>query len=780
MKLSVIILSYKFKDYIKQAIESVLNQQTNFEFELLIRDDFSNDGTEELIIETLKSNTNNKVTIRHFLSNENWGGFNNLKFLLESCEGEYISYLDGDDFYSDMNKLQHQVDFLDNNLEYSLHSTSCYNLNKFGDMFDPEITHIYPLEPVVEIEDLVQRNLILSSSRMFRNVPKIIEDWMRGARFTDWIMNYNILKYGKAYCDKDYISTSYRNTGDGYITSLSSEEINNECDYIRQLLKKDYTTFMENKNKFWNLPNQTNAFNGDKFVEDEFIKLKEKHNIVNAVETGSYMFGTTMWFSENFNHVYTFEISDEFYQYGKELIRDKQNISAFHSDSVMGLNKIIRSIKGNTIFFLDAHWYDYCPLLDELESISKFNYTPVIVIHDFKTPHKHLGYDFHNEQPFSIDFISNKLNKIYPLGYDYYYNNETVGGASRGVIYITPKSKKNQLVIIDSFLSNSQIEEKTFNQIDLFRSNGYDVLLTSNTIPSKKTINICDYFLFDSKNQLFNSNYDNVEVVDFFNSVGDFTVHNLRYGLQRHGLSVLVNFHHAVNYAKSLGYTNLLRVESDDLFGVESFKFIKQSEKLLEENSKKALLFYNENQSRKNLSFHFLYFNIDYFLDKIIQLKNEQDYKNYLSNNFGNSDFQIAEEFLYNCLKLNGDDEVLIYDGQKFSTYFPDTIWNTTSSLSNIETNYEDVITSIYKIKNNEESLFIFSMNYSDKSLSRKIKINFDDRQEELIHELPTNGSWAYQFFDNKLKSIEVYDNISDVFLYEEKNQNISNYVEFN
>jgi len=167
-------------------------------------------------------------------------------------------------------------------------------------------------------------------------------------------------------------------------------------------------------------------------------------------------------------------------------------------------------------------------------------------------------------------------------------------------------------------------------------------------------------------------------------------------------------------------------------------------------------------------------------LDKIIQLKNEQDYKNYLSNNFGNNDFQIAEEFLYNCLKLNGDDEVLIYDGQQFSTYFPDTVWNTTSSLSNIENNYEYAITSIYKIENNNDSLFIFSMNYSDKSLSRKIKINFDDRQEELIHDLPVNGSWVYNFFDNKLKSIEVYDNISDVFLYEEKNQNISNYVEFN
>ena len=778
MKLSVIIVSYKFKDYIKQAIDSVLNQQTNFDFELLIRDDFSNDGTEEVIVETLKLNTNNKVTIRHFLSTENWGAFNNIKFLLENCKGEYVSYLDGDDFFSYMSKLQHQVDFLDNNPEYVVHSTGSYLLDKYGNDLIGDGKYLVPLKEDVVIEDVFGANIV-TFGKTFRNLPNLIQSWMENVIFLDWIIVYNLLKNGKAKCE-DWPSGCYRTTGDGSMTSLSTDEINKESDYIRELLKKDYTTFMENKNKFWNLPNQTNAFNGDKFVEDEFIKLKENHNIVNAVETGSYMFGTTMWFSENFNHVYTFEISDEFYQYGKELIRDKQNISAFHSDSVMGLNKIIRSIKGNTIFFLDAHWYDYCPLLDELESISKFNYTPVIVIHDFKTPHKHLGYDFHNEQPFSIDFISDKLNKIYPLGYDYYYNNETVGGASRGVIYITPKSKKKQLVIIDSFLSNSQIEEKTFNQIDLFRSNGYDVLLTSNTIPSKKTINICDYFLFDSKNQLFNSNYDNVEVVDFFNSVGDFTVHNLRYGLQRHGLSVLINFHHAVNYAKSLGYTNFLRVESDDLFGVESFKFIKQSEKLLEENSKKALLFYNENQSRKNLSFHFLYFNIDYFLDKIIQLKNEQDYKNYLSNNFGNSDFQIAEEFLYNCLKLNGDDEVLIYDGQKFSTYFPDTIWNTTSSLSNIETNYEDAITSIYKIKNNEESLFIFSMNYSDKSLSRKIKINFDDRQEELIHDLPTNGSWAYQFFDNKLKSIEVYDNISDVFLYEEKNQNISNYVEFN
>jgi hypothetical protein len=108
----------------------------------------------------------------------------------------------------------------------------------------------------------------------------------------------------------------------------------------------------------------------------------------------------------------------------------------------------------------------------------------------------------------------------------------------------------------------------------------------------------------------------------------------------------------------------------------------------------------------------------------------------------------------------------LIYDGQKFSTYFPDTVWNTTSSLSNIESNYEDAITSIYKIENNNDSLFIFSMNYSDKSLSRKIKINFDDRQEELIHELPTNGSWVYNFFDNNIYKLKRLQNNMGVRLW--------------
>ena len=65
MKLSVIIPAYKFSKYIEQSVLSVLWQKTNFDFEILIRDDFSQDGTNE-ILERLKYHN---PTLKVFESN---------------------------------------------------------------------------------------------------------------------------------------------------------------------------------------------------------------------------------------------------------------------------------------------------------------------------------------------------------------------------------------------------------------------------------------------------------------------------------------------------------------------------------------------------------------------------------------------------------------------------------------------------------------------------------------------------------------------------------------
>ena len=108
MKVSVIIPCYNFEDYIEQSILSAVSQKTNFEFEILVRDDMSSDNSQVCIERVATFNPN----VKYFKPEENWG-FKNIKFLIEQCKGEYIAWLDGDDYWTDIHKLQKQVDFLD-------------------------------------------------------------------------------------------------------------------------------------------------------------------------------------------------------------------------------------------------------------------------------------------------------------------------------------------------------------------------------------------------------------------------------------------------------------------------------------------------------------------------------------------------------------------------------------------------------------------------------------------------------------------------------------------
>ena len=181
-------------------------------------------------------------------------------------------------------------------------------------------------------------------------------------------------------------------------------------------------------------------FNGDYFINEEFLKIKKKFNIVNAVETGSCTFSTTKWLGENFENVFTFEHNKDFYDEYIGKISDLPNIKSFNTKSVEGLNLIIDELNGPTVFYLDAHWDNECPINEEIEVISNYKFPHVIVIHDFKTNNPELGYDsFYFDGGFDLDLnlIYGNLEKIYPDGVKFYYNKNAVGG-KRGVIYILP------------------------------------------------------------------------------------------------------------------------------------------------------------------------------------------------------------------------------------------------------------------------------------------------------------------------------------------------------
>ena len=78
IKLSVIIISYNQEKYISEAIESVINQKTNFKYEILVSDDCSKDKTQEIIEKYEKKYPNLVKNIKH---KKNLGGTGNLLYI---------------------------------------------------------------------------------------------------------------------------------------------------------------------------------------------------------------------------------------------------------------------------------------------------------------------------------------------------------------------------------------------------------------------------------------------------------------------------------------------------------------------------------------------------------------------------------------------------------------------------------------------------------------------------------------------------------------------------
>ncbi len=127
--LVVWMVTYNHESFLSQAIESVLVQKTNFRFKLFIGEDFSTDQTRQICLD-FKNKNPDKIEL--FLHNSNLGNFKNGIFMYERCfesSAKYIALLEGDDYWSDENKLQKQVDYLESNPAYTFCGHSFKILN---------------------------------------------------------------------------------------------------------------------------------------------------------------------------------------------------------------------------------------------------------------------------------------------------------------------------------------------------------------------------------------------------------------------------------------------------------------------------------------------------------------------------------------------------------------------------------------------------------------------------------------------------------------------------
>ncbi|MFC1781363.1 glycosyltransferase [Planctomycetota bacterium] len=193
---SVKMITYNHEQYIAQAIESVLEQKTEFSFELVIGEDCSTDRTREIVFDYQKKYPD---IIRVITSGKNVGARKNSMRTLKARCGKYIALCEGDDYWTNPNKLQKQVDFLDANHDYVI----CFHWAGWLNQESGRIIHWKYGPPVIKSyyteDDLLEHsNFIPTCSTVYRTkLFDKIPDWYYKVEIGDFPLHILNAQHGK-------------------------------------------------------------------------------------------------------------------------------------------------------------------------------------------------------------------------------------------------------------------------------------------------------------------------------------------------------------------------------------------------------------------------------------------------------------------------------------------------------------------------------------------------------------------------------------------------------
>lgn len=161
---SVFMITYNHVQFIQQAVEGVINQRTNFDFELVVGDDCSRDGT-DVVLRQLGAEYPGKLRLQ--LHETNLGAMQNQVTVLNECKGKYVAMCEGDDYWTDTSKLQKQIDALEADDEAVLCFHPMKELHHDGKLY-PQKKSVFH-RPVSNRSSLLLINFIATLTVVFRN-----------------------------------------------------------------------------------------------------------------------------------------------------------------------------------------------------------------------------------------------------------------------------------------------------------------------------------------------------------------------------------------------------------------------------------------------------------------------------------------------------------------------------------------------------------------------------------------------------------------------------------
>jgi glycosyltransferase involved in cell wall biosynthesis len=173
--------AYNHELHVAQAIESALEQETTFPFEIVVGEDSSTDRTGEIV---RQYGCRHPDTIRVLERPAHVGMVRNTMDLYDACRGQYLAWLDGDDYWISRDKLQRQVEYLDAHPP----CTMCFHdaLVIMPDGQQSVRSLITPGRTVCTIEDFLAGPPGCSGSFLYRKLPDLFPEWFSSLTFSDW------------------------------------------------------------------------------------------------------------------------------------------------------------------------------------------------------------------------------------------------------------------------------------------------------------------------------------------------------------------------------------------------------------------------------------------------------------------------------------------------------------------------------------------------------------------------------------------------------------------
>ena len=235
---SVLMITYNHENYIRQAIEGILMQQSTFDFELVIANDNSPDNSHSIITDIINNHPLGGI-IKYIDRSINVGMQKNFLDAYSNCVGKYIALCEGDDYWTDPLKLQKQVDFLETNLDYVVCFHDCSVVDENSKIKIKSYLTNFKLD--YNENDLKKGGWLPTLTRCFRNVLDKYPDEFKNVNCGDLFLTSYLGFYGKAKF-MDFNGANYREHIGGVWSGTNEKNRN------RKMIQDFYTlySFYEN------------------------------------------------------------------------------------------------------------------------------------------------------------------------------------------------------------------------------------------------------------------------------------------------------------------------------------------------------------------------------------------------------------------------------------------------------------------------------------------------------------------------------------------------------